>query len=624
MKKFSKTIGSALLVSTILSSTVIPAQFAHATTIEKVQASDYQSLREGSSLIVRDALYERHNVVYKGAKVEGDKVVFTFDYSSRSIIKEGIFNAKVLVNDGSLKTVDTFSDNVKYKNSATLEYEVNVSDLTKNDGYAYIDLAASKVADTFGNYTNHIKVELPELGDVTEDPTTEEPTTEEPTTEEPTNEDPTTEEPTNEGPVSGPGTVVINNEKVSEYYADEQPTGFTELKSIVEQDLKLLTPQKPYMIDRNFELTEDEAASPNITKSQSPLRTITSFELGDKKTFTTYNMSGRTEVQEKTTASLEYKGTKAYVWVADPKVSRADAAKVGKEFETNIAPLVNKNFGMESDLDGNGKVNILLFDIKDGFGVSSYGYIGGYFDGADLKAEAGSNRGEIFYMDTYPSMGYDPQLEEDTPRSVEKIYSTLAHEFQHMVNFNAQYLKQDRMMETYLNEAFSMAAEHIYSGPIQDRIDYYNSSSYIQNGHSLTIWSRNGDTLSNYSLSYLFGQYLNEQSSIKDGVYKAILDYQGTPYDALQNAIHKYVSPTKSVGEFMTDFRVALVKRDQSGKYSLGHESEFQSLNTLYADRVPAMLRPQGSVAIKVDDLAKFTPPVNKGEDVTYTKVTNK
>ncbi|WP_414049117.1 hypothetical protein [Macrococcus animalis] len=625
MKKFSKSLGSALLVTSILTSTVIPAQFAEATTIEKSVVSDYQSLREGSSLVIRDGLYERHNVVYEGAKVVGDKVEITFDYSSRSIIKEGSFNAKVLVNDGSLKALKSFSDNVKYQNLASLVYEISVSDLAKNDGFAYIDLSASNKADDFSASTQHVKVALPELGENTpEEPTTEEPTTEEPTTERPTAEEPTTERPTAETPQSGSGTVIVNNEIVSENYTDAQPTGFNQLKTIVERDMNLLTPKKPYMIDRPFELSDSAQNASKITKSQSPLRNLTTFELGDRKSFTTINMSGGREVQEKTSASLEYKGSKAYVWVADTKVSRADATKVGREFDQNIAPLINKNFGNESDLDGNSKVNILLFDIKDGFGVSSYGYIGGYFDGTDLLNEPGSNKGEIFYMDTYPSMGYEPGLEENTPRNVERIYSTLAHEFQHMVNFNSQYLQKDRMMETYLNEAFSMAAEHIYSGPIEDRIDYYNNSSYIQNGHSLTIWARNGDTLSNYSLSYLFGQYLNEQASNHDEVYKAILDYQGTPYEALQNAIHKYVDPTKSVGQFMTDFRVALVKKDTSGKYSLGHESEFQNLKTLYADRVPAQLRPQGSVAIKVNDLSKFNVPANKGKNITYTKVSDK
>ncbi|MCU7557661.1 M30 family metallopeptidase [Macrococcus capreoli] len=622
MKKFSKTLSSALIVSTILSSTVVPAQFAQATTVQKSVATDYRSLTEGGSLIVRDVLYERHNVTYKGAQVEGNQVKITFDYQSKSIIKEGSFNARLLVNEGTLKELSKFTDNVKYQNSTTLEYKVDVDALKDNDGYIYIDLSAANKADVFSQNTQRVKVTVPDLSSSPEEPTTEEPTTEEPTTENPTTEEPTSETP--DKPQTGSGTVIVNNELVSESYADAQPTGFNQLESIVQRDLKLIAPKKPYMIDRPFEISDRASSASKISKSQSPLRYITNYNLGDKKTFTTINMSGGREVQEKTTGSLEYKGSKAYVWVADPKVSRADAEKVGKEFDNRIAPLIHNNFGEESDLDGNGKVNILLFDIKDGFGVSSYGYIGGYFDGTDLLNEPGSNKGEIFYMDTYPSMGYDPSLEENTPRNVERIYSTLAHEFQHMVNFNSQYLKQNRMMETYLNEAFSMAAEHIYSGPIEDRIDYYNNSSYIQNGHSLTIWSRSGDTLSNYSLSYLFGQYLNEQARNHDGVYKEILNYQGTPYDALQNAIHKYVDPTKSVGQFMTDFRVALLKHDKSGKYSLGSESEFQNLKTLYADRVPAQLRPQGAVAIRVNDLSQFKVPTNKGKNITYTKVSDK
>lgn len=131
------------------------------------------------------------------------------------------------------------------------------------------------------------------------------------------------------------------------------------------------------------------------------------------------------------------------------------------------------------------------------------------------------------------------------------------------MNFNKKYLEQGQPMDTYLNEAFSMAAEHIYSGPIGDRIDYYNNSKSIQNGHSLTIWSNHGDTLSNYSLSYLFGQYLNEQAGIGDKVYKEAINYNGSTHDSLQHIIHKYIDPNKTVAQFMTDFRVALLKKSR-------------------------------------------------------------
>ncbi len=44
--------------------------------------------------------------------------------------------------------------------------------------------------------------------------------------------------------------------------------------------------------------------------------------------------------------------------------------------------------------------------------------------------------GELFYIDTYPSMHYP----KTNPIDVSRAYSTIAHEFQHMVNYNRNVL----------------------------------------------------------------------------------------------------------------------------------------------------------------------------------------
>ena len=109
-------------------------------------------------------------------------------------------------------------------------------------------------------------------------------------------------------------------------------------------------------------------------------------------------------------------------------------------------------------------------------------------------------------MDTYPSMGTDRQHLNES-----QIYSTLAHEYQHMVNANENLFKEQSQeeMDPWLNEALSMASEQMYlNAPLNSRIDYYNNSKSIAYGHSLIRWDEQGDTLSNYSLSYLFIEYL--------------------------------------------------------------------------------------------------------------------
>ncbi|UBH08434.1 M30 family zinc metallopeptidase [Macrococcus armenti] len=619
MKKTTKALSSIFVASSLLFTSVsFENQVAHAVTSSEVTNS-YSELVSGQSFTVLDGLREKHNLTFKDVSIEDNKVKLLFNYSSRSIIKEGFLNTNVYTYSNDLNKVDSFSENVKYVNSKSIEITLDTAQIKKNDGYIYLDFGASNKQDDFNSYlTKKFKVKLTEQIDIPEEPSTEEPTTEVPTTEGPTNEAPTTEEPTNETPKDGPGSIVVNNESMSPYYS-KQPTGFSSYdESFIQQSLKSFKSSKPMMIDKNFELTEEELNTRNLRPNTSIMPSISKYEIGDQKSFITVNMEGNSERDEYTRATLQYKGSKALVWVADPNVTRADAEKLGREFDNNIAPLIHENFGEESDLDGNGKVNILLFDIKDGFGVTSNGYVGGYFHGRDLKPEMrGSNKMEIFYMDTYPSMGYPA----NAPKDITKIYSTVAHEFQHMVNFNAKHIEQSSGMDTYLNEAFSMAAEHIYNGPIQDRIDYYNNSRSIQNGHSLTYWTNAGDTLSNYSLSYLFGQYLNEQAGIGDKIYKEVIAYDGDTTDALQHVIHKYVSPTKSVGQFMTDFRIALIKKDKSGQYSLGNESEFQYIKTPYANSIPRGLYPQASVALRTDDVSLFQAPINKGEDIRYEVV---
>ena len=47
-------------------------------------------------------------------------------------------------------------------------------------------------------------------------------------------------------------------------------------------------------------------------------------------------------------------------------------------------------------------------------------------------------------------------------------------------------------------------------GYLEDKIRYYNrdSDNLIRNGRGLTYWDYYGETYPNYTLAYLFGQYL--------------------------------------------------------------------------------------------------------------------
>lgn len=363
-----------------------------------------------------------------------------------------------------------------------------------------------------------------------------------------------------------------------------------------------------YQLDVNRPFDTEKHADKKLERRPASKRSLN--RVGDTKSFWAYDFATDRDYQIE--AKLLYTGTKTNVWVHNHQITSTNAQKLGQEFDQKIHPSVTQNFANESDVDGNGKVHILCFDIQDGF-TGYGGYIAGYFYGGDLFDVEGSNRSEIFYIDTYPSMGMG------TIKNVDAAYGTLAHEFQHMVNFNQNVFVEGGLpMDTWLNEGLSMAAEQVYSGKmLTDRIDYYNSSSSITNGHSLLHWDDDGDTLSNYSLSYLFGQYVRTQAGRGNGIFKEILADTNNDYRAVENAAKKYMDPSITFGKLMTNFRGALLLKQKTGVYGFKGEPGFDAIQPKVFTRSSAYLRGGGAVVKKAAE--NETIPAAKGKDVTYT-----
>ena len=258
-----------------------------------------------------------------------------------------------------------------------------------------------------------------------------------------------------------------------------------------------------------------------------------------------------------------YVGTHCTVWgtTSDEEAVRlgsAQAAQIGEYFDEKF-PTMEATFGGDFvDADGDGKVAIMCYDIDENYepGMTFSGpYTAGFFDmkdmiGSDNKIGSVSfgesaaypyNGIDCIRIDTYPVMGGTP---DTLMTRVENCYSTLFHEFQHMLNFSSslhhcEQRKTDNLyyMDTFLNEAFSMAAEHLVctSDSTANRIERFNGSDY-KPGSPLTTW--NG-TLDNYANSYLFGQYLRtryRQSGLAnkaDGsdFYRTVYDWCVDPTD---------------------------------------------------------------------------------------------
>lgn len=536
-----------------------------------------------------DSYLTNHNIIFEGiSDYSPSEMDLGILYgSSSAYLKDRILSVEIFQqNNGVLSFYgDTYFDTYSYSD-LQLGIILDKTDFA-NQQYIFVRLGVSgSVADPYYSDVTMFKVVNPYYVDQTEP-----------------------EVPSDPGDTTGQGQyVIVNNESVNGTLS--QYTGSFQINNDFYSFNRMLD-SKTYQRDVNKRF--DAAANKDKQLSRNYFSISPTYQLGDSKDFWVTNFT--TNLDYQINAKLLYSGTKSNVWVYNNQITSQDAAKLGNEFDNQIRPVVAQNFANESDVNGDGKVNILCYDIQDGF--SGYGgYIGGYFYGGDLFNYTHSNFSEIFYIDTYPLMG------STTTKDVTASYETLAHEFQHMVNFNQNVLVEGNMnqMDVWLDEALAMAAEQIYTGqPLTDRINYYNISNSITNGHSLLYWDDYGDVLANYSLSYLFGQYVKIQANQGNNIFKEIIMSPYSDYRAVEGVVKKYIDPNLTFGKFTTKFRSALLLKEATGLNGFKENPGFDQLQPKIYNGSSTYLRGGGAVVKQLTPGEVFTAPTNKGTNITYT-----
>ncbi|GMO58827.1 MAG: hypothetical protein Ta2A_04490 [Treponemataceae bacterium] len=195
----------------------------------------------------------------------------------------------------------------------------------------------------------------------------------------------------------------------------------------------------------------------------------------------------------------------------DEKLTTVQAQAIANKFDsiygyaTNLlgyeygGPVSGGNGGV----DGDPKIQILIYKHSEydvvGYFYSADAYPQSYLD----KYAPGhkSNQAEIFYLNSW-------FLDEASP---ELAYSTLVHEFQHMVNFNRKYIQKNLDSSTWYDEMLSLLAEDVmdaYLGILPEwRPDSVRMTEflveYAQDG--ITQWRSSTDY---YARAYAFGAYL--------------------------------------------------------------------------------------------------------------------
>ncbi|MDR1257597.1 MAG: hypothetical protein LBJ86_07615 [Spirochaetaceae bacterium] len=280
-------------------------------------------------------------------------------------------------------------------------------------------------------------------------------------------------------------------------------------------------------------------------------------------------------------ADLAATGTHCKVWVRrenydnnsangnDGKITSVQAQDMADKFDA-IYGYETAVFGYEygggvpktdptyGGLDKDPKIQILVYDIYgDGQSQSGESIVGYFFSSDQFKQSdldkarfnTKSNEAEMFYIDAFY-----------TDRDTDLIYSTFAHEFQHMIHFHRKTMSTPGrpVSSSWFNEMLSMVAEdlidplmginiddaaHPASSRIPTFLGYYNSADP-------TVWQSGYDVLKSYAASYALGAYLVRNFGGVDLVKELISNgYVDTA--SIDTALRKSsINPVKGVTSF--------------------------------------------------------------------------
>ena len=227
---------------------------------------------------------------------------------------------------------------------------------------------------------------------------------------------------------------------------------------------------------------------------------------------------------------------------------------------TNSTAIVAENTMEFADYYGNGdnKLCILLLKIKDGFNPpKNDSYVAGYFTAYNFLGYDPGNY-DSYYSNECDMIYIDVKENKPSDASKSRLFTTLAHEMQHMMNFVTTLDRRRsgntfKQMDLWIDEGLSSAAEYVYSGVhTQERINWYNvhpldQTGRIAYGNNFYVWGNYIKTtpdaiLDDYATVYLFFQWLRLQADSGVAIYNDIITSTASNYNAVLNAAGNKIS----------------------------------------------------------------------------------
>ncbi len=263
------------------------------------------------------------------------------------------------------------------------------------------------------------------------------------------------------------------------------------------------------------EIPADEAYSANFKGMSLDAKAV---GLGESETFRVLGSLTNTSSYVDVVGKVRCVGS-SVVFYVDTSVSsevltQADIDVLCDEFDSNAGEM-ERFLGSSSDVDGDGKLHVLMTSQINKLGALGGGIITGYFYAADLYAQSRSNpvsneREIIYTMVPDPSGEFGMQIDRDFAMD-NLLPAVLPHELQHAISYNHHVMIEGGAPEeNWLNEGMSHLIEDVMGWGVENPSRY---SLYLASPSSYGIVTQYSPNLMERGGEYLFLRYLYEQSS---------------------------------------------------------------------------------------------------------------
>ncbi len=303
--------------------------------------------------------------------------------------------------------------------------------------------------------------------------------------------------------------------------------------------------------------------------------------IGDSTRFFAFNLPKR--IFYVLSAELRGSGKKVNIWIEKTELENnhitdsvvQDMIEAFEKSTPNsrnpsvgIIDVEEEYLGVPPNVDGDGKTDILVLDIQDGWAAGAY--MAGYFSQIDqLTDNDNSNKRDIIYVDSYPSIYNGP----DNYNS-KAAQETVSHEFQHLIHY-----KYDKDEETWINEGLSVYAQYLCGFDVDNVSDYMaDTNRDLTEIISNLEGTINNEVIKDYHKVGLFTFYLWEQYG--DEFIKTLVQSNRKGLEGINDALRS-ISVNETFQDILINFALANYINDRTVDEKYGYLNEQKEIKAL-------------------------------------------